>query len=84
MPHRRRNGCRRAVVVLPSCCGPLGSWWFHICLEYSRGSSPVHEIPPGLAWRRQRMEVAVNGVFSGWPVWEVTVDDVQRTMEEAM
>jgi hypothetical protein len=30
------------------------------------------------------MMVAVNGVFSGWPVWEVTVDDVQRTMEEAM
>jgi hypothetical protein len=21
--------------------------------------------------------------FSGWPVWEVTVDDVQRTTEEA-
>ena len=55
-------------VSTQSNCRPppqplLGSWWFHICRGYLQGSSPVHKIPPGLAWRRRRTEVAVDGEF---------------------
>ena len=56
----------------------LGSRWFHICREYLRGLSPVNELPPELAWWRQRTEVAVDGMF----FWLAGVGDDGRQRAE--